>query len=111
MGRCVSLPQPHTETTRNPDEMNEASRSNEPARADLALLLPLRDSIARRAGALRIELMRAEPRRHDRLYSRALRYDRMVRLLDTRIRLAAELLARGEVAPIAAGVGARSEAS
>jgi len=85
--------------------MTEASRPLEPARADLALLLPLRDSIARRAGALRNELARAEPRRHDRLYSRALRCDRMVRLLDTRIRLAAELLARGEITPLASGSG------
>jgi hypothetical protein len=81
--------------------MTEASRSHEPARADLALLLPLRDAIARRAGALRVELARADARRHERLYARALRCDRVVRLLDTRIRLAAELLARGEISPAA----------
>ena len=75
--------------------MTESRRPDEPARAALAVLLPLRDSLARRAGALRVELARAEPLRSERLYARALRCDRVVGLLDTRIRLAAGQLASG----------------
>jgi hypothetical protein len=78
--------------------MTESPRPDEPARAALAVLLPLRDSLARRAGALRVELARAEPLRSERLYARALRCDRVVGLLDSRIRLAAEQLARGALA-------------
>ncbi len=80
--------------------MTEGRRHDEPARADLAVLLPLRDSLARRAGALRIEQSHAEPLRRERLYSRALRCDRVVRLLETRIRLATELLASGKISPV-----------
>jgi hypothetical protein len=76
--------------------VSSALESSDRSREDLALLLPLRDAIAHRAAALRVELTRAEPLRHERLYSRATRRDRLVRLLDTRIRLAAELLAKSE---------------
>jgi hypothetical protein len=81
--------------------MTEREGADAPARADLAVLLPLRESLARRASALRDALPGAEPQRRDRLYARALRCDRVVRLLDTRIRHAAELLASGRVAPVA----------
>ncbi len=80
--------------------MTKGRRLDEPARADLAVLLPLRDSLARRAGALRVELSYAEPLRRERLYSRALRCDRVVHLLETRIRHAAELLASGRISPV-----------
>ena len=88
----------------------EARRDEEPARAELAVLLPLRDTLERRAGTLRARLAQADPTRRERLYSRALRCDRVVRLLDTRIRLAAELLARGRISP-AAGSDSEAEAS
>ncbi len=81
--------------------MSQDDRSDDPARAELAALLPLRDTIARRASALREQLPEAEPQRRERLYSRALRCDRVMRLLDTRIRLAAEVLASGRIAPVA----------
>jgi hypothetical protein len=80
--------------------MTETPRIDEPAREELTTLLPLRDALARRAGALRAAISQAEPARRERLYSRALRCDRLVRLLDTRIRLAAELLASGRITPV-----------
>lgn len=80
--------------------MSQEERSDEPARAELAALLPLRDAIARRASTLRAQLFAAEPHRREHLYSRALRCDRVTGLLDTRIRLAAEVLASGRVAPV-----------
>lgn len=67
---------------------------SENARAELTALFPVRDSIARRAGALRSRLAQAPPERRAQLDERALRCERVVRLLDTRIRLAAERLAR-----------------
>ena len=79
-----------------PTQLASSPESSEPAREELALLLPLRDAIAHRAGALRVEITGAKASRHERLYSRATRYDRLVRLLDTRIRLAAEVLANSE---------------
>lgn len=82
--------------------MSHDNRSDDPARAELAALLPLRDAIARRASVLREQLSGAEPQRRERLYSRALRCDRVMRLLDTRIRLAVEVLASGRIAPVAA---------
>jgi len=91
--------------------MNHTEGSTEPARDELAQLLPLRDAIERRAAAMRAELTHAEPRRRERLYSRALRCDRMVRLLDTRIRLAAELLASGKISRLARGARLEREAS
>ena len=81
--------------------MTESGSHDEPARAEIAALLPIRDALARRAGSLRIELSRAGPLRRERLYSRVLRCDRVVHQLDTRIRLAAELLASGRIAPLA----------
>lgn len=63
------------------------------ARAELAALLPLRDEIARRAEGLRSELASAAPSQRERLDARALRRERLVHLLDTRIRLAAQRLA------------------
>jgi hypothetical protein len=74
--------------------------TTERARAELAALFPLRDGIALRAGALRAELASAPQLRRERLDARALRYERLVRLLETRIRLAAEVLARGGVSPL-----------
>ena len=67
---------------------------SESARAELAALFPVRDAIARRAGTLRSRLSGAPPDRRERLGERALRCERLVQLLDTRIRLAAERLAR-----------------
>jgi hypothetical protein len=69
----------------------------ERARAELAALFPLRDGIAFRAGALRAEQASAPQSRRERLDARALRFERLVRLLETRIRLAAEVLAGGGV--------------
>jgi len=71
--------------------------TTERARAELAALFPLRDGIAFRAGALRAEQASAPQSRRERLDARALRFERLVRLLDTRIRLAAEVLAMGGV--------------
>ncbi|HEY8123791.1 MAG TPA: hypothetical protein VII78_20900 [Myxococcota bacterium] len=87
--------------------MQTADPLDEPARAELAVLLPLRESLARRAGALRDQVVRAGRHHPERLYARALRCDRVVRQLDTRIRHAAERLASGRVAPVA---GAEHEA-
>jgi hypothetical protein len=66
----------------------------EDARAELIALFPVRDEIACRAGRLRARLAKAPPERREHLDERALRCERLVRLLDTRIRLAAEQLAR-----------------
>jgi len=74
--------------------------TTERARAELAALLPVRDGIALRVGALRVELAGAPLLLRERLDARALRYERLVRLLETRIRLAAEVLARGGVSPL-----------
>jgi hypothetical protein len=79
--------------------MTAPHQASERARADLEALLPLRDAIARRAGTLRAQLRAAHPRHGERIDARALRYERLVRLLETRIRIAAELLARGSIAP------------
>jgi hypothetical protein len=76
--------------------MNSASSSGERARAELTNLLPLRDDLAQRAGALRAQLQRAAEPHAERIDARALRCERLVRLLDTRIRLAAEALAAAE---------------
>jgi putative hemolysin len=77
--------------------MTASAHTTERARAELAALFPLRDEIAFRAGALRAEQASAPQSRRERLDARALRFERLVRLLDTRIRLAAEVLARGGV--------------
>ena len=63
------------------------------ARADLAALFPVRDELARRADALRLRIARQLDPRAERLDARAQRCERLVRLLDTRIRIAAEMLA------------------
>jgi hypothetical protein len=64
------------------------------ARAEIAELLPLRERLVRRAAELRQQLARAEGDRHERIATRVLRCDRVVSLLDNRIRLAAERLVR-----------------
>ena len=64
----------------------------ERARAELRALFPLRDAFAARGGALQAEVATTPPPRRDRLDARSLRYERLVRLLETRIRLAAEAL-------------------
>jgi hypothetical protein len=74
--------------------MAAAPESIEHARAELSVLLPLRDAMATRVGALRAEVASAEALRGERIDARSLRYERLVRLLETRIRLAAEVLAR-----------------
>jgi hypothetical protein len=88
--------------------MTAPSQASERARAELEALLPLRDAMAHRAGALRAQLQAEPARRGERIDARALRYERLVRLLETRIRIAAELLARGRVAPLP-GAPARPE--
>ena len=79
--------------------MTPAPNRVENARAELAALFPLRDEFARRAGRMRAELLRTPAPRSGRIDARALRCERLVRLLDTRIRLAAEVLASGGPAP------------
>jgi hypothetical protein len=76
--------------------MKAVPRRTEHARAELASLLPLRDDLAQRVGELRARLASAEEPRAARIDARALRCEHLVRLLDTRIRLAAEVLAAGE---------------
>jgi hypothetical protein len=66
--------------------------SPQSARDELAALLPMRDAMARRAGSLRAQLAGAATARRERVGERALRCERLVALLDTRIRLAARAL-------------------
>jgi hypothetical protein len=91
--------------------MTAALSSIELARADLAALFPLREGIARRAVALRAELASAPPSRRDQLDGRALRYERLVRLLETRIRIAAEVLAIGGAPPLSSAAFSDPDAS
>jgi hypothetical protein len=71
--------------------------SPQSARAELAALLPVRDALARRAGSLRAELAVASAARRERIGERALRCERLLALLDTRIRLAARALTEPSV--------------
>jgi putative hemolysin len=80
--------------------MTASAHTTERARAELAALFPLRDGIALRLGALRAALASAPNLRRERIDARALRYERLVRLLETRIRLAAEVLAEDAVSPL-----------
>jgi hypothetical protein len=80
--------------------MTASVLTTEDARAELAALFPLRDGIALRVGTLRAELASAPHSRRERLDERALRYERLMRLLETRIRHAAEVLTRGGVSPL-----------
>jgi putative hemolysin len=80
--------------------MNLALPTTERARAELAALFPVRNAIAHRAGTLRTEIVSAAQPRRERLEARAMRYERLVRLLETRIRLAAEVLASGSSSPL-----------
>jgi hypothetical protein len=70
------------------------------ARREIALLLPLRDKLVRRAGRLRATRANARAEQVERLDARALRCERVIRLLETRIRLAAEVLATGALAAV-----------
>lgn len=78
--------------------MTDSLRTEEMARAEIAGLLPIRERLSQRSSALRLRLGSAEASRRDKLAEKAHRCDQVVRLLDARIRLAAELIALGTLA-------------
>lgn len=84
--------------------MSESSRPEELARAEIAGLLPIRDQLSQRSSALRLRLAGASSPRREVLSEKAQRCDHVVRLLDSRIRLAAELMALGSLARVSADV-------
>lgn len=80
--------------------MTTATRREERARAEIAGLLPVREQLSRRASAFRLRGSGAHGLRRDALGDKAERCERVVRRLDARIRLAAEIIAIGAVAGV-----------
>ncbi len=80
--------------------MTNATQPEELARAEIAGLLPVREQLSRRASALRLRGSGARGLRRDVLGDKAERCERVVRRLDARIRLAAEIIAIGAVAGV-----------
>ncbi len=80
--------------------MTTATHRDELARAEIAGLLSVREQLSRRSSALRLRRSGAHGLRRDALGDKAERCERVVRRLDSRIRLAAEVIAIGAVAGV-----------
>jgi hypothetical protein len=74
------------------------------ARAEISALIPIRERLARRSQALAVRAIRPGATPPEALSRRVDRCERVVRLLDARIRLAAEVLALGRLGSIDADI-------
>lgn len=79
--------------------MSDSDPLGEAARAELAVLLELREAFSARVRALRVSGSGTDDPKRELPHARLQRCERIVGLLDTRIRLAAEQLAQGRISP------------